>query len=421
MKNCPKCQASISDTAKFCVKCGTNIKKYEEENAQQEIFCEECGTKFSGGTFCPECGADMSKYLPNAGNMEPSYAVCLTDPIPEIDFSAMAEIAGKQLEEKLLAPFEAEQMSNGKYIIKKLKNPDELIISVPDCVQIIGENAFANSRVIEVTLSEGLVKLCTGAFKNCTDLEKINFPKSLRIIEKEAFANCVRLDLEPPANIRCGENAFSGTLPDQARKAEEAKKAEEQRKWQIGGNPTFGSYYKDNGNSKSPIEWLVLERSGNKALLISEYGIECKQYTSADTYTTWGNASLREWLNNEFLNTAFSSTERQRIQTTAVVTPDNATDDIKGGNATNDKIFLLSIDEAKRYFSSNSKRKCKPTAYAVSQGAYKDVDGCWWWLRSPDLYVAAGVHYDGSVIEKGGSGDIEGCCVRPALWINLES
>lgn len=90
------------------MKCGTNIKKFEEENANREFFCEECGTKFSGGTFCPECGADMSKYLTSGKNAEVSSAVCLTDPMPEIDYSGFEQVLCTQLEEKLLAPFEAE-------------------------------------------------------------------------------------------------------------------------------------------------------------------------------------------------------------------------------------------------------------------------------------------------------------------------
>ena len=61
MKSCPKCKASVSDTAKFCIKCGFNIKKHEEENSKH--FCPECGTEFSGGNFCPECGYDISKDL----------------------------------------------------------------------------------------------------------------------------------------------------------------------------------------------------------------------------------------------------------------------------------------------------------------------------------------------------------------------
>ena len=72
MKQCPQCQANVSDTAKFCVKCGFNIKKHEEEMAK-EYFCPECGSKkpeakpvngwkcacgnVAQGNFCPECGA----------------------------------------------------------------------------------------------------------------------------------------------------------------------------------------------------------------------------------------------------------------------------------------------------------------------------------------------------------------------------
>ena len=61
MKECPKCKAQVSDTAKFCIKCGFNIKKHEEENSKH--FCPECGTEFSGGNFCPECGYDISDEL----------------------------------------------------------------------------------------------------------------------------------------------------------------------------------------------------------------------------------------------------------------------------------------------------------------------------------------------------------------------
>ncbi len=35
MKNCPNCQASVSDTAKFCVKCGFNLKKLEEKKQEE--------------------------------------------------------------------------------------------------------------------------------------------------------------------------------------------------------------------------------------------------------------------------------------------------------------------------------------------------------------------------------------------------
>ena len=222
MKTCPKCQSTVSDTAKFCVKCGFNIKKHEEGNVQQEYFCPECGTKFSGGTFCPECGTSIGGEL--------TCETVSTETIGGFDFSALELEAHNQLNEQNLSAFEYEKLSNGKYVIKKLKNSDELIVVVPDCVQVISEKAFASSGVIDVTLPEGLIKIGARAFANCTDLETINLPSSLKIIESEAFLGCTELDLEEPQNVRCGKDAFKNTKPWIKKETERKRKEEEERK-----------------------------------------------------------------------------------------------------------------------------------------------------------------------------------------------
>ena len=107
--------------------------------------------------------------------------------------------------------------------------------------------------------------------------------------------------------------------------------------------------------------------------------------------------------------------------------PDYSTDP---GNATTDKVFLLSITEAKNYFSTDNSCMCVPTAYAIANGAYTSssnkVDGegsCWWWLRSPGycLDCAAGVNYDGTVRSGGSYVYNDDSAVRPALWVSLES
>ena len=54
-KQCPKCGANVSDTAKFCRECGAKIV------IEKFIFCEECGTKCkSTDKFCEECGFNLS-------------------------------------------------------------------------------------------------------------------------------------------------------------------------------------------------------------------------------------------------------------------------------------------------------------------------------------------------------------------------
>ena len=103
----------------------------------------------------------------------------------------------------------------------------------------------------------------------------------------------------------------------------------------------------------------------------------------------------------------------------------NSEYDTIGGNNTEDLVFLLSYKEAfEDYFSSDEERTCMPTDYAVQNGAYIDGDtrACSWWLRSPGVSYplnATIVDSDGSLHRNNVS--IDFYCVRPALWINLES
>lgn len=51
---------------------------------------------------------------------------------------------------------------------------------------------------------------------------------------------------------------------------------------------TFGRYPQTaEGNDNTPIEWLVLEKDGQKALLISRYGLDHQQYHKNFVDVTW--------------------------------------------------------------------------------------------------------------------------------------
>ncbi len=195
----------------------------------------------------------------------------------------------------------------------------------------------------------------------------------------------------------------------------------------VGEYITFGKYEQDDdtSNGAEPIEWLVLDNQGDKILVISRYGLDCQPYNTASTEVTWETCTLRNWLNTEFYNTAFGDSEKASVITTTVENPDNASYGTQGGNATSDNVFCLSIDEANRYFVSDEARATKPTAYAVSRGAYASAStnwyagNCLWWLRSPGYFQTSaafvdnggGVRVDGPYVDYGHD------AVRPALWI----
>ena len=194
----------------------------------------------------------------------------------------------------------------------------------------------------------------------------------------------------------------------------------------VGDTYRFGSYEQDNNksNGQEDIEWLVLAKEGTKILVISKEALDCKPYNTSDTDVTWETCTLRKWLNNDFINAAFSADERTMIPTVTVSADKNPHYCTNPGNATQDQVFLLSITEVNKYFSSDSARLCKPTDYAVANGAWENDSGnCWWWLRSPgyDQDGAADVRAHGDVGEYGYYVDRVNTAVRPALWIDLNS
>lgn len=195
---------------------------------------------------------------------------------------------------------------------------------------------------------------------------------------------------------------------------------------QVGDIITFGNYEQDNktANGKEEIEWKVLEKDQNgKMLLISRYALDCRHYHSKNEKVTWETSDIRSWLNNDFYNTAFTKSQRAKIKTTTLENRDNADYNTDGGNDTKDKVFLLSIDEAKAYLPSTVERVCIATKYAESQGSQLEslTRSCRWWLRSPGstLYTASFVKVDGFILQLGTPVSVEKRSVRPAMWVDF--
>ena len=187
----------------------------------------------------------------------------------------------------------------------------------------------------------------------------------------------------------------------------------------VGDIFSFGLYEQDNNksNGQEDIEWLVLAKEETRILVISKYALDCKQYNTSDTDVTWETCTLRKWLNNDFLGAAFSADEKAMFPTVTISSYNNT----NPGNATQDQVFLLSITEANKYFSSDGARQCKPTDYAVANGALESDNGnCWWWLRSPGISDnnAVFVYFDGDVSGRGSCVNYSEVAVRPALWID---
>lgn len=195
----------------------------------------------------------------------------------------------------------------------------------------------------------------------------------------------------------------------------------------------YGYYVANNGYDTTstywflvePIRWRVLsvdESSGN-SLLLSDVNLD---YISFDViaqngvnndYEGWVNSEYRTWLNNTFLNRAFSSDEKNVINTTTVINSQNTwnsswTNTYKPEwnkapytSDANDKLFALSYQDflSQSYFpavhgSQNIARVGINSEYSRARGVYNYTsiqdngynnitNSGSFWLRSPGFYT----------------------------------
>ncbi len=151
---------------------------------------------------------------------------------------------------------------------------------------------------------------------------------------------------------------------------------------------------------------LEVNRKEGTALLIADRPVCKRAYHEKWEDVTWETCSLRAWLNGEYYETTFTEAEKAAIAECTLKNPDNPEYHTPGGKDTTDKIFLLSIDEAEKYFKDREDR----------------ATGTSWWLRSPgnDGRRAARVRGTGGIYDDGD--DVRSRNgVRPAFQIDLTS
>ena len=203
----------------------------------------------------------------------------------------------------------------------------------------------------------------------------------------------------------------------------------------IGDYITFGTYVQDNDtyNGKEAIEWIVLDVKDGKALVISRFAIDVQKYNEIEEATTWEKCSLRKWLNSEFINVAFSEEEKNKIPTVVVSADRNSIYHTYPGNSTEDKVFLLSMQEVNKYFVNDEDKICEATGYVHDELFLHDEIHCSWWLRTQGEFEdeATVVLNNGNVYAGGisvesvnstaiiGYGGVD-IGVRPALWIEID-
>ena len=210
---------------------------------------------------------------------------------------------------------------------------------------------------------------------------------------------------------------------------------------QVGSTVQLGFYPQGakTTREKEIVDWIVLDRDGSQLLLISQYALDCLPYESADKTqvdASWQTCLLRRWLNETFLDETFDGGEARIL-----VRAELEEEAWEGGSrlgleAVGDRVFLLSVSEAERYFPTQDERQCRPTRYAIGRGAYQSSVGqtCFWWLRTTvdhterslegepveNITRAALVGSSGGIVEIGHYMANRQYAVRPVIRVDID-
>ncbi len=208
-------------------------------------------------------------------------------------------------------------------------------------------------------------------------------------------------------------------------------------KW---GIVAYGTY------KNAPIEWYVLENTGSEVTLLSKEILLHKAYEEEkDKDVTWEDCSLRAWLNNEFYFEAFNPKEQTSIITTTLENNNHPYWETDGGNSTDDKVFLLSLDDLATYMDISMEQYVAYCAnYALGVQGYdikvgqawiqhcldkapmmkvltngdEDSKNCWW-LRTPGNSKHQNIYVDFTGEPIYGNGNRNGSTygIRPVIRI----
>lgn len=208
----------------------------------------------------------------------------------------------------------------------------------------------------------------------------------------------------------------------------------------VGTHILFGRYEQDDdlSNGQEPLEWIILDRTGDKVLLITkdiiDFGYNCKAGINGETQPyRWSNCTLRQWLNDEYIYTTFTEYEQAAIMSTTVKAEKSPFNNYAIGQDTQDRVFIMSYSESNRYFLSDEDRSAEPST-AILRHPYSSVGQIWhddimyetnkrgitsytWSLRAPgkDTYTVIGA--DGKAAKSFGWYQYVG--VRPECWVDL--
>lgn len=192
--------------------------------------------------------------------------------------------------------------------------------------------------------------------------------------------------------------------------------------------------------------WRLLEKSGNKVLLLAEDIVDHAPYdrSTGDDFVPWRRSHLRKHIGRDLPMLLFTDAEYECVALTATpYTKNPFSKTLDDGD--DDKLFILTIEEVSKYlcngksynlFDSPGDIEYISDEYnkkRVAKMPNTSID--WWWLRTPaedidvrNMYMfrRGDVEHRECFVDSMGRIAVHGSSyeetmggIRPAMWLNL--
>ncbi len=180
----------------------------------------------------------------------------------------------------------------------------------------------------------------------------------------------------------------------------------------------WGRYETDPSTfGKERLSWIVLAKDNNRICLLTEEGIAGNSYHRKHEAVSWEHCDLRRLLNSDSFLDTFSKYERNCLVTTD-----------------GDLVSLLTVKQAKKYFSDDEDRTISITQAAMQKGTNADrlshrkvwydkkYSYSWWWLRGESgeqAVTAPIVDLDGTICPDTKAVNKPSGAIRPVIWVQI--
>lgn len=343
-------------------------------------------------------------------------------------------------------------------------------VQLPDSLERIGDGAFWGCKSLtEITLPDGVKSLGKKAFGDCEGLKSIVLGESVAYLDEFALGWCTALtEIVWPISLNdFHDDAFYDTRLIQIYYAgneeqwQEVKKTDyfadatvlfdekeirkqigtpnadepialnpnmsetEREQLQQGAIVTIGKWRNSSifdyasPTEEKPIEWIILEENDGRLLLLSRYALYLSEHIAGyGGVSEWDQSAIRNWVGGTFIYEAFTKEERNMLQY-----PPSKEDSLNE----EDKFFLLTVEEYRKYYDLTTIRTCPGTAYtdsliedAIDHHEHLFDQGSWWVdSGKQEIQLNARCYYissEGTVEDSTGD---QKRLVRLATWVDI--